>query len=205
MNKLVVFEGIDGSGKSTQIELLLAKLSKNKIDNSVYREPGGNLLSEKIREILLDKSIKITDETETFLFLAARAQLTRDNILPDLTNNKLVICDRFSDSTYVYQGYGKKVDKKVIERCNNFATKNLKPLLTIIIDIDYETSQQRINKVKDRMEDNSKKFFLDVINGYKELARKNPKRYLVVDGRLNINTIHDLIWKNIKERFDLYV
>ena len=116
LNNLIIFEGIDCSGKSTQIRLLQEKLSEKNISNSVYREPGGNDLSEKIRNILLDKNMSISDEAETMLFLAARAQLTIENIFPDLDKNKLVICDRFSDSTLVYQGYGKKVDKDIIKQ-----------------------------------------------------------------------------------------
>ena len=108
MNNLIAFEGVDCSGKSTQIRLLENKLSKDNVSYSIYREPGGNPLSEKIRDILLDKSINIDNKAETMLFLAARAQLIVENIIPDLEQNKLVICDRFCDSTLVYQGYGKK-------------------------------------------------------------------------------------------------
>ena len=197
MNNLIVFEGIDGSGKSTQIRLLESKLLEKKIPYSVYREPGGNYLSEKIRDILLDKNMDICNEAETMLFLAARAQLTNENIYPDLNENKLVVCDRFCDSTLAYQGYGKKIDKEIIKKCNLFVTRNLNPLMTIIIDIDYENSLLRMGKNKDRMENNSKVFFEDVIGGYKELALQSPDRYFVVDGMLSEEEIHDLIWKKI--------
>ena len=200
MKNLIVFEGIDCSGKSTQIRLLQNKLSKKNVPNSTYREPGANYLSEKIRDILLDKNMDICNEAETMLFLAARAQLTVENIYPDLDEDKFVICDRFSDSTLVYQGYGKKIDKDLIKQCNDFVTRALNPLITIIIDIDYENSLLRMGKSKDRMESNSKLFFEDVIKGYKELAMKNPNKYFVVDGMLSEIEIHDFIWREIQSR-----
>jgi len=203
LNNLIVFEGIDCSGKSTQIKLLKKKLSEKNISFSIYREPGGNSLSEKIRDILLDKTMDIGNEAETMLFLAARAQLTKENISPDLEKNKLVICDRFCDSTLVYQGYGKKIDKDIIKKCNLFVTKNLQPKITIIMDIDYESSLLRMGKSKDRMEDNSRIFFEDVINGYRKLALQYPDKYFIVDGKLPEEIIRDLIWEKIKVKFKL--
>ena len=203
MNKLVAFEGVDGSGKSTQISRLLSKLSKKNIEYSVYREPGGDHLSEKIRELLLDKSMEIVDEAETMLFLAARAQLTKKGILPDLKKNKLVICDRFCDSTLVYQGYGKMMNKDIIRNCNMFVTGELKPSVTIIIDIDYNTSLKRMGKNKDRIEQNSRTFFENVIEGYKELAKDSPDRYFLVNGRSSEEEIHQLIWEKINK--ELYL
>ena len=198
MNDLIVFEGVDCSGKSTQIKLLGEKLSKNNISYSIYREPGGNSLSEKIRDILLDKSMNISNEAETMLFLAARAQLTVENIFPDLEKNKLVICDRFCDSTLIYQGYGKKINKDIIKKCNLFVTQNLKPKITIIMDIDYENSLLRMGKNKDRMEDNSRIFFENVIDGYKELASEHPDRYFIVDAKLPEKQIHNLICEKLE-------
>ena len=197
MNDLIVFEGVDCSGKSTQIKLLGEKLSKKNISYSIYREPGGNSLSEKIRDILLDKSMNISNEAETMLFLAARAQLTVENIFPDLEKNKLVICDRFCDSTLIYQGYGKKINKDIIKKCNLFVTQNLKPKITIIMDIDYENSLLRMGKNKDRMEDNSRIFFENVIDGYKELALEYPDRYFIVDAKLPEKQIHNLICEKL--------
>ena len=203
MNNLIAFEGVDCSGKSTQIRLLENKLSKDNVSYSIYREPGGNPLSEKIRDILLDKSINIGNKAETMLFLAARAQLIVENIIPDLEQNKLVICDRFCDSTLVYQGYGKKIDKELIKKCNFFVTQDLKPKITIIMDIDYENSLLRMGKSKDRMEDNSRIFFEDVINGYRELSLESPDKYFVIDANLSQEEIHDLIWKKIKIEFKI--
>ena len=203
MNNLIAFEGIDGSGKSTQISLLLSKLSKKNIEYSIYREPGGDPLSEKVREILLDKSMEIVDEAETMLFLAARAQLTAKGILPDLEKNKLVICDRFCDSTLVYQGYGKSMNKDLIKRCNMFVTRQTNPRMTIIMDIDYKTSLLRMGKNRDRMEENSNIFFESVINGYKELALESPEKYFIVNGTYPEEEIHNLIWNKIKKEFNL--
>ena len=115
MNRFIVFEGVDGSGKSTQIKLLEQKLEQHSISFSTFREPGGNLLSEKIREILLDKDISICDESELMLFLASRGQNTEEGILKELSKGKFVICDRYSDSTMAYQGFGKELDKEFIK------------------------------------------------------------------------------------------
>ena len=203
MSKLIVFEGIDGSGKSTQIRLLTEKLKKKNISFNVFREPGGNILSEKIRTILLDEKLDICDVSETMLFLAARGQLTYENIIPGLQGNDLIICDRFSDSTLAYQGYGKKIDKDIIMRCNKFATNNLEPQLTFILDIDYEITSQRMKGKKDRMEENSSIFFQNVINGYKKLALNDPSRYFIIDGVLTEDIIHNFIWDKINDRCEL--
>ena len=139
MNRFIVFEGVDGSGKSTQIKLLEQKLDQHSISFSTFREPGGNLLSEKIREILLDKDISICDESELMLFLASRGQNTEEGILKELSKGKFVICDRYSDSTMAYQGFGKELDKDFINSCNKFVTKGITPSITIILDISLGT------------------------------------------------------------------
>ena len=203
LNNLLVFEGVDGSGKSTQIKKILSKLSKESIDFSIYREPGSEPLSERIREILLDKTIDITDEAEMMLFLAARAQLTKKHISKDLKKGKLVVCDRFIDSTLVYQGYGKVIDKELIRICNNFVTDSIYPKLVIIMDIDYETFLERRRKDIDRMEANSKVFFKNVIDGYRELSFCSPDKYILIDGKLPVDEIHDLIWSKILKIFNL--
>jgi len=203
MNKFIVFEGIDSSGKSTQIKLLEDKFNQNKIKFITLREPGGNPVSEKIREILLDKNLNISNKTETFLFLASRAQNTKDGIASGLNNNKFVICDRYADSTMAYQGYGKNINKDLISMCNDFATQNLKPTLTIVLDVKLKISQSRLGSEKDRMEDNSDSFFNDVINGYHELSKTNPNRYFFVDANKSIEEIHKKIWDRIQSEFDI--
>ena len=202
MNKFIVFEGIDSSGKSTQIKLLESKFKQNKIDFCTLREPGGNCVSEKIREILLDKDLTISNEAETLLFLASRAQNTKDAIVPELNNKKFVICDRYADSTMAYQGYGKNIDKNLIKTCNDFATGSLKPALTIVLDLELKVSKNRFDGIKDRMEQNSDLFFNNVIKGYRELSKDDPKRYFFVNANQSIEKIHELIWDKIVREFN---
>lgn len=193
----ISFEGIDGSGKSTQIKLLSKKLTENNILYKIYREPGGNEVSEKIRDILLDKNLSISDESETMLFLAARGELFSKNIQKKINQGVLVICDRYIDSTVAYQGYGKKMNLELINLCNEFVSKKIKPQLTIFLDIDYKSSISRMGIEKDRMENNSKVFFNNVINGYKVLSQNEPNRFFVVDAKLSEGSIHEIIWKKV--------
>ena len=203
MNKLIVFEGVDASGKSTQIKLLENKFTENDILFSTFREPGGNPLSEKIREILLDKSIEMSNESELMLFLASRAENTKSGILRELDKDKFVICDRYSDSTLAYQGFGKGIDKEFINLCNSYVTKGTVPAITIILDIERNKSKARDNTEKDRMEDNSDIFFKDVSSGYREISKKSPDRYFLIDGTLRIDEIHQKIWNKVKMEFNL--
>ena len=203
MNRFIVFEGVDGSGKSTQIKLLEQKLEQHSISFSTFREPGGNLLSEKIREILLDKDISICDESELMLFLASRAQNTEEGILKELIKGKFVICDRYSDSTMAYQGFGKELDKNFINSCNKFVTKGITPSITIILDISRNVSKNREDSENDRMESNPNTFFMKVEEGYRKIANAHPSRYLLIDGSLGIKQIHDLIWSKFKKEFNL--
>ena len=136
MNALISFEGIDGCGKSTQIKILSDKLTLNNIDHIVIREPGNTKVSDKIRNILLDKNNKIGEISETLLFLSARAQLVEEKIIP-FFNNNVVICDRFIDSTVAYQGYGRNQDIETINTLNNFATSNINPDITFILEINF--------------------------------------------------------------------
>jgi len=203
VNKLIVFEGVDASGKSTQIKLLENKFTENDILFSTFREPGGNPLSEKIREILLDKSIEMSNESELMLFLASRAENTKSGILRELDKDKFVICDRYSDSTLAYQGFGKGIDKEFINLCNSYVTKGTVPAITIILDIERNKSKARDNTEKDRMEDNSDIFFKDVSAGYREISKKSPDRYFLIDGTLRIDEIHQKIWNKVKMEFNL--
>ena len=122
MNKLITFEGIDGVGKTTQINLFLEKLKNNNLDYVLFREPGGTPFSEKIRSILLDNSNKMSNLSETLLFLAARSDLVNKKIKPNLKNDFYVICDRFLDSTLAYQGYGRGLNIDLLDSLNNFIT-----------------------------------------------------------------------------------
>jgi len=203
VNKLIVFEGVDASGKSTQIKLLENKFDENNISFATFREPGGNPLSERIRDILLDKSIKITDESELMLFLASRAENTINGILRELNNDKFVICDRYSDSTLAYQGYGKGLNKEFINLCNSYVTKGTIAHITIVLDIERSSSVNRDDSEKDRMENNSDTFFTNVASGYRTISKNSPDRYFLIDGTLTIDTIHNLIWNKVKKEFNL--
>ena len=177
MSFLISFEGIDGCGKTTQIELLADKLRSKNMNCIVLREPGDTSISNKIREILLDKSNEICPESETLLFLSARSQLVRERIIPNIKKGNIVICDRYLDSTLAYQGYGRGLDKNMINNLNLFATNKMLPTLTFILDIDPKIAYDRIVKKDiDRMESEGVDFLSNISNGYKIIAKSNPER-----------------------------
>lgn len=187
----ITFEGIDGSGKTTQIKLLKEYLEKKSKEVLAIREPGGLTFSEKIRAILLDKSTEINDFTELLLFEAARSELTQKVIKPALAEGKVVICDRFFDSTTAYQGYGRGINIDDVQFINNFATQNLVPDITFYLKIPIETSLIRnIEKEKDRMELNSNEFIKKVKNGFDLLAEKFPERIKEIDANDEIEKVH---------------
>jgi dTMP kinase len=178
----ITIEGIDGAGKSTQIELLLKYLQSKNIDYVITREPGGCEISEKIREILLDKTVKISDKTELLLMISARAEHYEKVISPALKDNKIVICDRFIDSTIAYQGFARNMDLKTIEFLNNLATNNVKPDLTLFFDLDPEIAQQRLNKKNlDRFEIEGLNFQKKVRQGFLEVAKMDSDRVKIIN------------------------
>ena len=181
MSFLISFEGIDGCGKTTQIDMLVDKLQSRNIKNSVFREPGDTSISNKLREILLDNNNQICSESETLLFLAARSQLVREKIIPSIKNGKIVICDRYFDSTLAYQGYGRGLDKSMINNLNLFAINKIFPFLTFILDISPETAYNRIkdNDI-DRMESEGIDFLNKISNGYKMIAKSDVNRYKLI-------------------------
>lgn len=186
---LITFEGIDGSGKSTQIELLKNYLiSKNK-QVLTYREPGGTPFAEKIREILLDKQNQINAVSELLLFEAARADLTEKNIIPAINDGKIVILDRFFDSTTVYQGFGRGLDLFTVELINKFATYDIVPDLTFYLRIPYSISLERRKQQSDRIELAGVDFFHRLIEGFDQLASKNPERIITIDATQSIESI----------------
>ena len=198
----ITFEGIDYSGKSTQAKLLYEHLKSKKIKTILLREPGGTQISEKIREIILNKDhLEMTPVTEFLLFSAARAQLVNEIILPYLKKKYVVICDRYYDSSSAYQGYGGKMDINSINRVNQFVTGGLKPDITFLIDLAPKPAFQRqevIKKSKDRMENKNLSFFNRVYKGYKTIAAQNKKRFVVIDGKKSIDEIHEIVIKKIK-------
>ncbi len=190
----ITFEGIDGCGKSTQLKLTSNYLKKLGLRPEILREPGSTILSEKIRSILLNKNIKINPISELMLYVAARAELVENTIGPALDKGKIILCDRFYDSTTAYQGFGRGLDIKVINKMNRLAVGKYKPNLTFIVDIDYPTSlarMKKMNKVADRLESESKAFFARVRNGFIDISRQNKKRVVLLNGKKPIEKIFD--------------
>ncbi|MBL8007980.1 MAG: dTMP kinase [Ignavibacteria bacterium] len=182
----ITFEGIDLSGKSTQIRLLTKYFESEKKKVISVREPGGTGISEKIREILLDKEhFRMEFLTEFLLFSASRQQLTQEVIIPHLKKNYTVLCDRYYDSSAAYQGYGGKVDLKIINSINKIASGGLVPDLTFLIHISIEESLRRkklINKREDRIEQKTVSYYRKVIKGYMDISKNNKGRFVVIDG-----------------------
>ena len=186
----ITFEGGDGCGKTTQIKLLEEYLQSKGYKTLLTREPGSKGLGVKVREILLNYDGEVSPVCESFLFLADRAQNVDCIIKPALEEGTIVICDRHTDSSVAYQGYGRGLDIDRINMLNNIATSGLKPDLTIVLDVDVKTSQARVGTEKDRMESAGIEFFEKVRNGYLEIAKKEPQRVKVVDSTKTIEEIH---------------
>ena len=200
--KFITFEGIDGSGKTTQINLLEEKLSQQGISTLILREPGGTKLSEIIREILLDReNINLSPSAESLLFVAARTQLMAEKIKPSLEQNQFVICDRYADSTVAYQGYGRGLNVKYLEELNKFATDSIQPDITIILDVDPEKAAIRMaSDVPDRLESTGINFFLKVRKGYYEIARRYPQRCVIIDGSRTESEVFELVLKEVDKK-----
>ena len=190
MSLFITFEGADGCGKTTQIELLDKYLQEKGFKTLVTREPGAKGLGEKLREILLNYDGEVSPNCESFLFLADRAQHVDCVIKPALKKGIIVLCDRHTDSTVAYQGYGRQLDIEQIKKLNEIAVNGLKPDLTIVFDIDIETSMQRVGKTKDRMESAGSEFFNRVRNGYLTIAKEEPNRVKVINSADSIENIH---------------
>ena len=195
----ITFEGGDGCGKTTQIKLLDEYLRGKGYKTLLTREPGAKGLGEKIREILLNYDGEVSPRCESFLFLADRAQNIDCIIRPALAEGTIVICDRHTDSSVAYQGYGRGLDIDRIKKLNALATDGLVPDLTIVLDVDVETSQARVGSEKDRMESAGIEFFERVRNGYLEIAKQEPERVKVVDSKQSIEDIHKQILELIKK------
>ena len=201
MNNIISFEGVDGVGKSTQIKLFIDRLNKHNLNSILLREPGGTSLSEKIRELLLDKNNIISDLSETLLFLAARSDLVNKKIEPNLNKKDLyVICDRFLDSTLAYQSFGRGINLNLVNIITKEVTKNIVPSTTFLLNCDIELCMARIGNA-DRMEKEGSLFLSKVKNGFLQLAKENQKRYIVLDANKDIITIHNLIWENFTKRY----
>ncbi|MBU0548421.1 MAG: dTMP kinase [Candidatus Omnitrophica bacterium] len=179
-SKFITFEGSEGCGKSTQSEMLYRYLKSKGLKVVYLREPGGVKLSEKIRDILLDPDSKISPEAETLLYMAARAQVVEEIIKPAFCSGRIVVCDRFLDSTIAYQGFGLGIDVKLIKFIGNFATQGISPDLTIFLDLPVKSGLQHRHNCKDRIEQRSVSYHEKVRKGYFALAKKEPRRIKIV-------------------------
>ena len=194
----VTFEGIDGSGKSTQAQRLVERVVDTGRDVLLFREPGGTSLSERIRAVLLDPSLRIHPFPELLLFSSARAQLVEERIRPALSEGTIVVCDRFYDSTTAYQGAGRQVDDlEWVKEFNRHVTGGLTPDRTYLISIDSETALRRRrarSEEDDRMEGADSRFHERVALAYDRLAEEEPSRILRLDGRRPIEELSEEIW-----------
>jgi len=201
--KFITFEGSEGSGKSTQSRLLCDYLRAKGVPFVYTREPGGTRISEKVRKILLNPTNhSIVDRCELLLYLASRAQLVSEIIKPALSEGKMVVSDRFSDATLAYQGYGGRLDISLIKRLNNFVTENIRPDLTLFLDIGVRKGLARSIRGKrpDRIEARGIKYHQRVKKGYLELARSSPERIKVIKAGKDINKTQREIRKIVEEK-----
>ena len=178
---LITFEGIDGCGKSTQAMLAFRLLSGRGMKVKLLREPGSTKISEQIREILLNRKNSMSDITELLLYEAARSEIVHHEIAPLLKSGHIVLCDRFYDSTTAYQGYGRKLDIKMVRSLHKIATGQITPDLTLLFDLDLKTAFSRRSKRLDRLESQSRAFFNRVRRGFLEIARRERRRVKVID------------------------
>ena len=210
----VTVEGLDFSGKSTQATRLVRRLQASRAEEShrwsavcSLREPGGTLISERLREILLDRThLEMTDLAELFLFSASRTQLVTEVIRPALDRGEIVVCDRFVDSTTAYQGYGRGLNIDDVCHINDVATSGLKPDLTLFLDIPLEEIFRRrvaAGLTPDRMEGSGRTFYERVRKGYEMLARGEPGRIVTVDGTGSIEAVEERVWEVFLERTSL--
>lgn len=199
MKKFITFEGIEGSGKSTQIKLVAEYLIKKNIELVLTQEPAGTEIGRKIGEILFNrKHSHLCAETEVFLFCAARAQHVREVIMPALKQDKVVLCDRFSDATFAYQGAGRGLDLEFIRLINDYSSMLVKPDMTLLFDLPVEiglqravTRNSRLTKpsATDRFERENVDFHRRIREGYLDISRREPQRFRVIDANRDVNVI----------------
>lgn len=209
MGFFITFEGIEGCGKSTQVRLAAERLSRAGHDVVVTREPGGCPIADAIRAILLDaRNHAMVPMTELLLYAAARAQHIAEVVEPALASGKIVLCDRFTDSTMTYQGYGRKLDRNLIAQLNTLAAGSLKPDMTLLFDCPVDTglarAMARINANsaarEERFEQESLLFHERIRDGFLSLAATEPSRFVVLDGSCSIEEVEDLVTEAILAR-----
>ncbi len=192
--QLITFEGIDGCGKSVQAGKAFNYLKKLKKKVILLREPGSTPVAEKLRKILLNKKLAIPDLTELLLYEAARSELTALKIKPALANGLVVLCDRFYDSTTAYQGYGRRLNIKMVKSLHKIATANIVPEFTFVFDVDLKTAAKRRGKTPDRLESQALAFHRRVRKGFQEIARIEKRRVKLIDS----SPLPDVIFEQVK-------
>ncbi len=201
----LTFEGIDGCGKSTQIARAAQYLESKGIPSILTREPGGTPVAEKIRELILSpQNSEMKDSCELLLYLSARAQHVVEKILPALEEGKVVLCDRFQEATFAYQGFGRGIPLHQLQQLNEFATGGLVPARTFIFDISVECAferMQKMNKTPDRLENSPEEFYRKIREGYLALASAHPGRIVLLQGDKSI----DEIFEDVKKEIDLLI
>ena len=207
MSLFITFEGPDGSGKSTQINLVANYLEDLGYRVFCTREPGGTAIGDQIRQVLHDvNNTEMTPRAEILLYSASRAQHVEQVILPHLTQGEIVLCDRYADSTYAYQGYGRQLDLDMLRLITRFATQDLKPDLTVYLDLPVKEGLRRKEKANtagqgelNRMDRLELEFHQRVREGYLEMARIEPERWLVVDARGSVKTTNRLVCQRLEQ------
>lgn len=199
--RFITFEGTEGGGKSTQINLLATRLREQRCAVRTLREPGGTTIGEEIRHTLQHSAHNqaMTPEAELLLMNASRAQLVGEIIRPALKSGEIVLCDRFYDSTVAYQGYGRQLDLQLVRAMIDFAVGPTRPDLTILLHVPIEVSEARRKSRpptgRDRMEELDRAFFERVEQGFKAIAAAEPKRVRLIDATQPIEAVHEQIWK----------
>ncbi len=204
----ISFEGIDFSGKSEQCRRLLARLHEAGYAHAeLLREPGGVEIAEAIRQIVLDaRHAGLNERTEILLYSAARAQITSERILPALAAGKIIIADRFVDSTTAFQGHGRQIDLEFVQAVNHFATRGVLPQLTLLLDISLEEAearQRRAGIAKDRLENEGREFHERVRAAYLAMAQAEPQRFVVLNGAQSFDALAEQISATVRQRLGL--
>ena len=200
--KFITLEGIEGSGKSTQLDFIVTFLREKNIQVVQTREPGGTETGELIRGILLSNDIAgMHEDTELTLMCAARIEHVKKVIVPALNAGKWVVSDRFYDATYAYQGYGRGIDLDKIDKLREFTIGNIKPDLTLLLDIDLDTSAKRVEQrgSQDRFEKEKMEFYTKVRNGYLALAKQDANRITVIDSTCSVEQVQSAIATQLTE------